>query len=499
MLGAICTGLMACPGKPTPDEQPPVSSLDSQTVAAIDDRIDALLETSTASGYALAIWRGGEVVFAKGYGTKAPGGAAVTNSTRFQIGSDTKKLTALTLLAALDDAGLSVDTRVVDIDPSFTVDSDPEAAAQLTVRQLLSHQSGLYDYTPWSHIPDDEALGDIIATSWADNTVFMMPPGTGYEYSNPNYAIAGHLTELLTNSSWADAVEAAVVHPLGLEHTHLRLRDTLAATDDLASGFGDTSTLDTHSLLEQFSHEPDVDWVSPAEHVDNAFTRPAGLAWSTATDHVRVLGALMERDARLLSPALHDEMQRLQAPTYGILEQVGPGLGLFREEPWLSRDGRLWDTALLSHGGATNTMRSVALALPEYDLAIALVGNSGSDTDIDLAGAELLALLAAEHYRAAPAVTPPAPASDLTAYAGSFVEPQLGEAVIEHTDGELQLTIPLLAAFDVPATMPLVPLALNLFVFELAGQTFELAFYDGDTELQYASNRQFAFTRVAAP
>ena len=226
------------------------------------------------------------MIYAEGFGTKDEAGDPVSPDTLFQIGSDTKKMTAIALLQQIDAGGVALETTVADLLPTLELAASPGTFDTLSIDRLLSHRSGLFDYTPWSEAPDDAELQLRTTTTFAANEYAMMPPGVAFDYSNPNFALAGVLIETLAARPWADVVIDDIAAPLGMDHTYARRDDMLAAELDIASGFGPIydSDLDTFDLIALFSiGVTGAGWTTPEDHVDNAFTRPAGLVWSTAT------------------------------------------------------------------------------------------------------------------------------------------------------------------------------------------------------------------------
>ena len=109
----------------------------------LDAYILKALQTFETPGAAVAVVKDGRIVLAKGYGMKKLGDPApVTERTRFQIASNSKAFTAALLAQFVDEGRLKWDDRVIDHLPWFRL-HDPYATREFTVRDLLTHRSGL--------------------------------------------------------------------------------------------------------------------------------------------------------------------------------------------------------------------------------------------------------------------------------------------------------------------------------------------------------------------
>ena len=112
------------------------------TSRPVDDYITARMETAHIPGLSVAIVQGDQIVYLKGYGQADPSGRPVTPQTPFIIGSISKTFTALAVMQLVESGKVDLDAPVQRYLPWFRV-ADPEASAQITVRNLLNHTSGL--------------------------------------------------------------------------------------------------------------------------------------------------------------------------------------------------------------------------------------------------------------------------------------------------------------------------------------------------------------------
>ena len=164
---------------------------------------------------AVAIVKDGKVLFAKGYGVRAVGRPErVDADTLFGIGSNTKAFTVAALAMLVDEGKLSWDDKVIDRLPGFRL-YDPYVTRELTVRDLLTHRSGL-----------GLGSGDLMLFPRSDFTraeiihnLRFLPPASSfrskYAYDNLLYIVAGDLIPAITGVSWETFVQTRILDRIG--------------------------------------------------------------------------------------------------------------------------------------------------------------------------------------------------------------------------------------------------------------------------------------------
>ncbi|MFD5014259.1 serine hydrolase domain-containing protein [Streptomyces chartreusis] len=148
-------------------------------------------------------------------------GRALSNSDRFRIGSITKVFSAVVLLQLAEEKKLTLDAPVDRYLPGLLPDKS------ITVRHVLSHRSGLYDYTNDMFartVPGFEAVRKKVFTyRQLVNRSLAKPrttkPGGAYSYSNTNFVVAGMLIEKLTGHPVATEYRDRIIEPLMLTDT----------------------------------------------------------------------------------------------------------------------------------------------------------------------------------------------------------------------------------------------------------------------------------------
>lgn len=451
---------------------------------------------SYATGASVAIWKDGCVVFAEGFGSRHPDrDEPVDTTTLFQIGSDTKKITALALLQQVDHGLLSLDRTLSQVLPDLHFALEPAFADTTTVRHLLTHTTGFYDYTPWSSAPDDSALADIAYGRFAENQFWMMPPGQAWNYSNPNFSVAGLVTEEVAGRPWADVMEQDVFAPLGLTRSFARLSE-VAADGDYATGYGVVYT-DGYDSFDILGENPDysIGTLEMEDQVDNAFTRPAGLVWSTATDMVKLAGFLMNGDESVLSSGLLAEVTASQVPLYPMAPDFGSyGMGVMITDGfWGGND--YFQTPTWSHGGNTMTMTSGFYALPALDMAMSILSNGYGD-DFTAPVLEAFHLFATDLV---PSEGPAWPdAGDLSRYAGTYLDPHaIGEVTLTWDGTALSVSMPAIEDYGWRYDDAVEVYGEDYLVVTVEGTPFEFFVVDGTDGVteKYLVNRLFVATR----
>lgn len=179
--------------------------------------LDAAIEDTMASwhcpGLAIAVVREGEPVYRRAFGLRDVEAAApMTEDTRFALASVTKSVTATSAALLVDEAVLAWDRPVCNDMPEFILD-DPYATRHVTLRDMLSHRTGLprHEYAAWRlELPRAEFV----------RRMRHLKPSASlrerYQYNNLMYAAAAHLVEKAAGQRWEDFVQARIFAPLGM-------------------------------------------------------------------------------------------------------------------------------------------------------------------------------------------------------------------------------------------------------------------------------------------
>ena len=213
---ALTCALLACGRTP---------SISAGPVDAIDS-LFAAFDTAGMPGAAVVVIRDGQVIAQKTYGlADVDSGTAITAETNFRLASLSKAFTAAAVLLLVGDGKLALE------DPASRVLAElPAYARNVTVRHLLTHTSGLWDYedfvpdTQTRQVKDIDALNLVVAR--AESLYFA--PGTEWRYSNTGYALLALIVERVEGQRYARVLRQRIFEPLGM-------RGTVAFEDGVSS------------------------------------------------------------------------------------------------------------------------------------------------------------------------------------------------------------------------------------------------------------------------
>ena len=184
-------------------------------LADLADYIRGSMADWELPGLAVAVVHGDEVVFAEGFGVKELGkDDPVDAHTLFQIGSVSKSFAAAALGALVDDGLMGWDDPVASHLPWFRV-KDPWVTRQMTIRDILSHRSGMPgDAYPVLAVMDGRQAAERLRL--LDN---QAPFRQDFRYSNQAYGVAGLVVEAVTGKAWAHWVRERLLAPLEMHNS----------------------------------------------------------------------------------------------------------------------------------------------------------------------------------------------------------------------------------------------------------------------------------------
>jgi CubicO group peptidase (beta-lactamase class C family) len=192
----------------------------SATPTPMDARLDAFLGSLAQSGNlrgAVLVARGDTVLLSRGYGVAdEASGAPNSATTRFRIGSITKQFTAMAILILQEQGKLRVEDSVCNY-----LSDCPNAWRPITLRHLLTHTSGVPDYTNFPDFPSligtPATLDQLIARFHSLPLEFT--PGARWSYSNSGYILLGAVIERVSGQTYSAFLQNHIFGPLGMGDT----------------------------------------------------------------------------------------------------------------------------------------------------------------------------------------------------------------------------------------------------------------------------------------
>jgi len=350
-------------------------------LAGLDAYIEKAIQDHQVPGLAIAVVRNDSLVLARGFGVRKLGSPErVDESTLFAIGSASKSFTAASVAMLVDEGKVKWDDPATKYLPGFQL-YDPYATRELTVRDLLSHRSGLSrGDLMWygSAFSRQDILDRVryLKPTWSFRSMFG--------YQNIMYLAAGEVAARTSGMSWDDFIQRRIFQPLGMTASNTSVR-ALA---------GQANVAQPHSKIDDTVRT--VSW----RNIDNI--APAGSINSNVVDmakYVRFqLNAGKWNGKALITGGNHAEMWKPHTviPMEGFWKAVAPGAHLSAYGlGWFLQDyrGRL----VVQHGGNIDGMSANVAMLPEEKTGVVVLTNLNGAI---IAG--VLAYRVFDHYLGAP-------------------------------------------------------------------------------------------------
>ncbi|AUZ55426.1 serine hydrolase [Stenotrophomonas acidaminiphila] len=309
--------------------------------AAPDAGIDGLMQRydGRVPGAAVLVLKDGQPVFRRGYGLAVlEDGTPVSPATNFRLASVSKQFTAAAILLLAEDGALSIDDPLKKWLPEL-----PAVADAMTLRQLLSHSSGLLDYEDLMDPADTRQVHDIdvLHLLQKENRTYFAP-GSSYRYSNSGYALLALVVGKASGSDFASFLRQRIFLPLGMTATFAH-QDGVDEVPERAYGY---SQIDGH-------------WQRTDQSTTSAVLGDGGI-YSSIDDLAKWDAALY--DERLLRRA---SLQQAFSAATATPEPDVPHYGF----GWRINGDALW------HSGESIGFRNVIVRYPKQKLTVVVLSN----------------------------------------------------------------------------------------------------------------------------
>ena len=357
--------------------------------AKLDNYFDKLEENNKFMG-SVAVAKNGEIIYTKSVGfVDVENKVKATEKSKYRIGSVSKSFTAVLVLKAVEE-------KIIDLEQTIDKWFPTIANSQkITIRHLLSHRSGIHDFThdedylAWCTQPKTEKeMLAIIEKGGSD-----FEPDSKSDYSNSNYVLLTYMLEKIFSKPYSDLLQEYIAKPIGLTDTYV-FSKTNPNNNECRS----------YRFLGSWKVENETDWTVPMG---------AGAIVSTPTDLTKFADALF--GGRLLTNESLEIMKTIKDDY---------GLGLF-EIPFGDNMG-------LGHTGAIDGFISVYSHFADGNITYALISNGRNFKIGDINKAVLSAVYGKpyelpEFYNVA--------SEDLDIYLGVYVSKKIGLDFIVKKEG----------------------------------------------------------------
>jgi CubicO group peptidase (beta-lactamase class C family) len=345
-------------------------------------------------GAVLAIVRGEDVIFARGFGLadvekKTP----VTPETRFFIGSTTKAFTATLVGMLVDEGRMQWDDPVEKYLPEFKLkvqSTDPNDRA--TLRDVMSHRTG---FTRMGLLELSTGMSSDEILRRASSAEPIAPFRQRFLYNNEHFLAAGAAAGVAAGTSWHALVKARILDPLGMTSTRTSVREA----------WNDPRTARGYTWDEAGQRVRPLTFETMGFNIDGI--APAGSIGSTATDMTAWLRFLLRggvQDGKpLISPAALSTIWTRQIPIGGT---AGYGMG------WILRD---WQgQRLIAHDGAIGGFSAHVGLLPDSKIGFVVLTNT-------ISGLPSIAAQIVPQFLVGDLPPVPKSAGDLEPYLGRYI------------------------------------------------------------------------------
>lgn len=336
-------------GYGSPDyDSPPAGHL--KELQGIEDLINQALKDNCLPGAAVAVVAGGRVVYAQGFGFRdLEARKPMTPDTLFPVGSTTKAMTATVLGMLVDEGRLKWDKPLRDYLPTFRL-KDPVVSERITLRDLLTHRSGLPGHDlVWLNNNDITRAELVARLAYLEPNCDLCER---WQYNSLMYMTAGYLAGQVSGGSWEEVMQKRLFGPLGMVRSSFSVTDS-QRDDDFAYPYRSNGRSAERIPFRRLAV------IGPAGSVNSSVNEMA--RWLLFN-----LSGGKTGDRQLIAPATLAEIQSPQMVTgkrlrRGVLQSVY-GMGWNVE---VYRGHRR-----VEHGGGIDGFSTSAMLFPDDDLGI---------------------------------------------------------------------------------------------------------------------------------
>jgi CubicO group peptidase (beta-lactamase class C family) len=345
-------------------------------IPRVRDEVQVMRDEYHLPGVGVGIVRGEEVMMAEGFGlADVVAGQPYTAEVRHRIGSVTKTMVSLCVMALADEGRLSLASRIADLLPDITLHGRSES---LTAWHLLTHTGGIGEAPNVSDIR--EAFKKLFAETdpatplaelYAEGITIEAEPGTKWSYANHGFALLGEIVSRIEGERLTDVVRRRVFKPLGMTASDLDDEPH----PDLSHGYTQAATPHDRAFIDLLGIELESDEPVDGYNLPGKFVRVwgnggAGAVQSTVLDMATYASALLRGARGIVRPETFTQMTSDQWRPDKRLP--GWGLGFSVRDAGGHR--------LFGHGGSVfGGWNSYLAVLPDIDIGLVFHTNGWSE------------------------------------------------------------------------------------------------------------------------
>lgn len=355
-----------------------------------------------APGTVIYLSRGDQVLYKRAFGKASIElDVDMKVDNLFRLGSVSKQFTACAILKLVEQGKLSLGDDIRKYIPDF-----PEKNEAISIEALLTHTSGVINYTGLSRFTEEMKRKDLSPKQLIDlfkDEPLEFKPGTDYKYSNSGYVLLGYIIEKLTGKPYGEYIDEIIFKPLGMKNSYCDSSTKLIV--GRVPGY-----------VQRNGHYRNADFLS--------MTLPyaAGSLVSNPADIQKWYNAL--HNSQFLKPETIKKAFSSFKLSNGRLTGYGYG--------W--ETGNVQGSASVKHVGVINGFFTYAAYLPHENLSISILRNCDSPADLDIIASKMLAVALRKPYNFNKITLTE---SEMEDYQGVYKLENGGEYTIRLQDGNL--------------------------------------------------------------
>jgi CubicO group peptidase (beta-lactamase class C family) len=324
-------------------------------------KFDEYLSAAVKQGFtgSALVAKDGKVIFSKGYGmANDEWDIPNTPQTKFRLGSITKQFTAASILLLQERGKLSVQDPICKF-----FDNCPDAWKEITIHHLLTHTSGVPNYTSfpdWQKTMMIPVTMESLVGRFKDKPLDFKP-GEKMSYSNSGYVALGHIIEKVAGESYESFLQKNIFEPLKMSSSGYDWHDTILK--NRATGYSSKNGKRINS-----------------EYIDMTIPHAAGALYSTVEDLFAWNEALFSD--KLLSAKSREAMMTVDKNNYAY------GLAIAQQH----------NRRIVTHGGGINGFSTVLSRFPEEKVTVVVLRNADYGSAPNKISQDLAAIVFGEKY-----------------------------------------------------------------------------------------------------